>query len=358
MKVLIFRIALVSLLISLFSTVLAHSESMDNATHIYRAVVLGVESSKDYSSNSSILHVQFEEGPFKDQQIKFLHTPIVATRSDVPFRKGMRILISLQASNGEIIGANFYDIARTPSLKLLFIVFFTLLIVFGGFRGVRSGLALVFTFILIIFVLIPLILKGYNPILTTIITSSVIIFTSFLLITGLSQKSLCAILGTVGGTIIAGLLAFYFGNLIALTGLSDEYMQTLVAYRSMQIDYRGLLFSGIIIGTIGAIMDVSMSITSFVFEIKSKQPSASWLSLFASGLNVGKDIMGTMANTLILAYAGASLPLFLLFVQMNLSFSSVLNTELIAEEVVRSLCGSIGLIMAIPLTSLIASLKA
>ena len=149
-----------------------------------------------------------------------------------------------------------------------------------------------------------------------------------------------------------------FRSLMALTGLSEDHIQTFVRYSDVKINYRGLLFSGIIIGAMGAIMDVSMSITSFIFEIKDKYPNTTAQSLFKSGLNVGKDMMATMSNTLILAYAGASLPLFLLFTSMEIPFLDAINLEFISEEILRSLCGSIGLILTIPLSSLLASIKA
>ncbi|WP_053955724.1 YibE/F family protein [Inediibacterium massiliense] len=323
-----------------------------------RGMITQIQKSTQNGGNIYTIEAKLKEDPYKDQLITFTHIPIEGTSSNVVLKKGMPIIINLQLSDGQVTQANFFDIDRRNSLKILGLTFLILLVIFGGLKGVRAAFSLIFTLLSIIFCLIPLILKEFNPILAAIITSSIAIFINFILISGFSKKSFCAIVSTIGGTIIAGLFAFYFGNLMALTGISDEYIQAFIGYTDLSIDYRGLLFSGVIIGTIGAVMDISMSITSFIFEIKEKYPKTSSSSLLKSGINVGKDIMSTMANTLILAYAGTSLPLFLFFTTMNVPFLDAVNMEFIAEEIFRSLCGSIGLILTIPLSSFIAAIKA
>ncbi|KNF07055.1 putative multitransmembrane protein [Gottschalkia purinilytica] len=324
----------------------------------YKAVIIDINQFNKDEGKIYEIQAKISNGPYKDKLVNFEYTPIQGTQTDIELEKGMSIILNVDSSNGKISQISLYDVERRTVLKVLAITFLVLLIIFGGIKGICGAISLIATLLLIVFLLIPLVLKGINPIIATIITSSIAILISFLLISGFSRKSLCAIISTIGGTIIAGLCAFYFGNLMSLTGLSDDHVQTLVAYTDIAIDYRGLLFSGIIIGTIGAVMDVSMSITSFIFEMKQKYPDTSQGSLFESGLNVGRDIMSTMANTLILAYAGASLPLFLFFAVMDTSFVDIINIEFISEEILRSLCGSMGLILTIPLSSFIASIRA
>lgn len=324
----------------------------------YKAVITDIQEKVENGEKIYIIQAKFIDGPYANKIIGFNHSPIVGTRSDISLRQGMSIIVSLQISEGQIGQASIFDIERRDTLKILAIIFILLLLIFGGFRGIRAAVSLSLTLSLIIFCLVPLILRGANPLFASIMTASLAIFINFLLISGFSRKSFCAIISTIGGTIIAGLFAYYFGNLMALTGLSEDHIQTFVSYSDIKIDYRGLLFSGIIIGAIGAIMDVSMSITSFIFEMKDKYPRTTPQSLFKSGLNVGTDMMATMANTLILAYAGASLPIFLLFTIMDISFLDAINIEFISEEILRSLCGSIGLILTIPLSALISSIKA
>lgn len=353
-KISVFIIILISIL-SYFTYIYAEE---NYEYKYYTATITDVKEILKNDIKIYKIRVKFIEGPHENKTITLEHMPIGGTSLDINFKNGMSIIVSLKLVNGNIESASFFDINRRNTIKILTIFFIVTLVIFGGLKGILAVFSLLLTFLLIIFCLIPLILNGFNSILATIITSSIAILINFLLISGFSKKSFCAIISTIGGTVIAGLCAFYFGNLMALTGFTDDYVQTLVTHTDLIIDYRGLLFSGIILGTMGAVMDIGMSITSFIFEIKKQYPNTSSVSLFKSGLNVGKDVMSTMANTLILAYAGASLPLFLLLIDMNTSFMNAVNMEFIAEEILRSLSGSIGLVLTIPITSLIASIKA
>lgn len=331
----------------------------DNKEYLYYKAII-TELDEEVKNDETIYKIKakFTEGPYKYKTITLEYTPILGTSHSIELKKDMSIIVSLQIIDGDIEQAHISDVNRRDTIKTMAIVFVSVLIIFGGFKGLLSVLSLLLTFLLIIFLLIPLIINQVNPILATILVSSISILINFILINGFTKKSFCAIISTIGGTIIAGVFALYFGNLMALTGLCDDNVQTLVTHTNVIINYKGLLFSGMILGSMGAVMDIGMSITSFIFEIKEKKPNISSISLFKSGINVGKDIMSTMTNTLILAYAGASLPLFLYFSNMDASFIGVINMEFIAEEILRSISGSIGLVLTIPLTSLIASIKA
>lgn len=330
----------------------------DREYKYYTAIITELKEEVKDDITTYKIKAKLVEGPYKNKTITLEHMPILGTSNNIEFRKDMSIIVCLQSVDGTIDRASVFDINRKNTIKTMTIIFIAILIILGGFKGIFAALSLLATFLLIIFCLIPLILNKTNPILATILVSSISILINFILISGFSKKSFCAIISTIGGTIIAGLFAFYFGNLMALTGLCDDNVQTLVTHTNIIINYRGLLFSGMILGTMGAVMDIGMSITSFIFEMKRKQPNISSVSLFKSGINVGKDIMSTMTNTLILAYAGASLPLFLYFTNMDTSFVNIINMEFMAEEILRSISGSIGLVLTIPLTSLIASIRA
>ncbi|WP_129599721.1 YibE/F family protein [Anaerophilus nitritogenes] len=354
-KVFIFTYVFLFLIFFNFS----YGNNINSQTQIRTTgIITQIQQSTQNGGNIYTIEAKLKKDPYKDQLITLTHIPIEGTASSVELKKGMSVIINLQLSDGQITQAHFFDVDRRDSLKILGLTFLILLVIFGGFKGIRAAFSLIFTLLSIIFCLIPLILNEVNPILAAIITSSIAIFINFIIIIGFNKKSFCAIISTIGGTIMSGIFAFYFGNLMALTGISDEYIQTFIGYTDLSIDCRGLLFSGVIIGTIGAVMDISMSITSFIFEMKERYPKTSSSSLLKSGINVGKDIMSTMANTLILAYAGTSLPLFLFFTTMNVPFLDAINMEFISEEIFRSLCGSIGLILTIPLSSFIASIKA
>jgi uncharacterized membrane protein len=205
--------------------------------------------------------------------------------------------------------------------------------------------------------MLPAFFRGYDPILTTILVSTIVSIISFSIISGRNLKTLAAIIGTTGGVLVAGILAYITGSAAQLTGFSDEEMQSLLFIpQQINYDYQGILFSGMIIGALGAVMDVGMSIASAIEEIKLANPSVGTWSLIRAGMNVGRDIMGTMADTLILAYTGGAIPLMLVFMAYNTSLIKIINLDLIATEVVRALSGSIGLIIAVPITSTAAGI--
>ncbi|SCX81204.1 YibE/F family protein [Alkaliphilus peptidifermentans] len=320
-----------------------------------KAVVLEEVVIQQNEASVQSVKVRILEGEFKDSVIQFNHRLIEGSKYNIQLVENMKVFVQLTTENNQLISIAFLEVVRDGYLLILLILFFALLILFGGFKGFRSFIALIITGLCLVKIFMPMIIQGYNFILSTVLVCSIIVIASFILISGFSKKSLCAILGTIGGTIVSGILAVLFGNLIQLTGISDETVQMLVTQTNLNIDYRGLLYSGITIGVLGAVMDVSMTITSVVFEIKKTNKKVRISTLFFSGLSVGKDIMATMTNTLILAYAGTSLPLLFLFAVGEMTLVDIVNTQYIASEIIRSLCGSIGLLLTIPITSLIAA---
>ncbi len=318
-----------------------------------------IEETKTLQGERTVQHVVVEilQGKFKGNIVKFNHELIEGSQYNIPLKENMKVYIQLTMEAEKLVNVNFLDISREGYILILFAIFFLLLILFGGVTGFRSFIALFITALCIIKIFMPMIIKGYSFIISTVLVCSIIIIASFLLISGFTRKSLSTIVGTIGGTILSGVLALYFGNLIQLTGISDETIQMLVTHTNLQIDYRGLLYSGITIGVLGAVMDVSMTITSVICEIKKNNSSVSITSLFLSGLSVGRDIMATMTNTLILAYAGTSLPLLFLFALSDMPIVDIINSQFIATEIIRSLSGSIGLILTIPITSFVAAIN-
>lgn len=280
----------------------------------------------------------------------------------IPFRdlllqEGDHVLLFLELDEGRLHSVNIYDIARDRYIYILGALFIGAVILVGGLKGLKSIITLVIMGLVIIFWLLPLILQGHNPLLLTILFASLITLVTLFIVGGINTKTLAATVGTIGGLLVAGLIAWIFGNAARLTGFSSEEAQLLqFADLPRAIDIRGLLFSGIIIGALGAVLDVAMSISSSVAEIRVANPLLGGRGLFQAGFRVGRDILGTMVNTLILAYAGGALPLLLLFMAYDLSFMRIINMDLIATEVVRSLAGSFGLLTAIPLTAIAAAI--
>ncbi|MCH4888338.1 YibE/F family protein [Acidaminobacter sp. JC074] len=265
------------------------------------------------------------------------------------------LLRMFEDEDGQIYSLQIVEKVREQYVYAAVLGFLILLTVIGGKNGIKSVLSLIFTGGIIVLVLVPMILNGYNPILSSTFICIVTTVVTLLLIVGRNKKTLSAILGTVIGLMIAGFVVFVIGNGAQLTGLSGDEAQMLayVPQKSF-LDFKGILYAGILIGALGAIMDVTVSVASSMYEIESVHPEITTKELIKSGLNVGRDIMGSMSNTLILAYTGGALHLMLLFNAFNMSFTEIINMDMIASEVIRAVAGSTGLIMAIPLTAIIS----
>jgi uncharacterized membrane protein len=203
--------------------------------------------------------------------------------------------------------------------------------------------------------MLPLLLQGKDPIFVAVISAVVIIVPTLLTIGGINSKSIASIIGTGFGVITSGILALWIGKIAHLTGFSSEESKILI-YMDSDINIRGLLFAGIIIGSLGAITDVCMSISSAISEMKQLNRSLGCSEMFQAGLNVGRDIMGTMSNTLLLAYVGGSIPLLLVLLGAELPWIRIINMDMIVTEFVSGLAGSIGLIISIPVTACFASI--
>jgi len=257
-------------------------------------------------------------------------------------------LLGIDDSSDEVYIADYY---REPVVYTLMIVFFTLIILFGRMHGIKALLSLALTGVAIIYFMIPGIKNGYNPILLAVLVSAFATGVTVFLIAGYTRKALAATIGTTMGVSIAGIIAIIAIKLAPLSGLANADAQILLANIGEQkLDFQGLLAAGVIIASLGAAMDVTVSIASATQEVYEANPAQSKRELFAHAVTIGRDIMGTMTDTLLLAYTGASLPLFLLL--YNESGLRLLNMEIIATELSSALIGSIGLVLAIPITAM------
>lgn len=273
-----------------------------------------------------------------------------------PLKKGDEALAYINESTDQSIEAvEIVEVARDKHMYFLTAAFILLLIIVGGFKGFKAVISLVLTAVAIFKFLLPAILKGWDPVLVSVVICTIIIIFTMLLISGWNKKTLSAILGTVSGVLIAGAIAIVVGNMAKLTGIGgDEAQMLMYIPREVIFDFRGLLFAGIIIGTMGANMDVGMSIASSMHEIKLNTPQISSKDLIKAGMNIGRDIMGTMSNTLILAYTGGTLHLLLLLMAYKNSITEVISWDIISSEILRAMAGSIGLVITIPITALIS----
>ena len=269
---------------------------------------------------------------------------------------GDRVLVQLTEDDEGNVIATVQDVAREKYIILMFIVFLVSIILVGGKKGVKAIVGLILTIIIIYTVLIKGVFEGKDAILYSIIASMLTIIATFIVIGGANKKILTAALGTLGGVVSAGLMALIFNNLAKMTGASEDAIQLTVNIANINFQFRDLLFSGIVIAALGACMDVGMSIASSLDEIKMKNPEITWQELFKSGMNIGRDVIGTMTNTLILAYVGGSMTLILLFMASDLSLLEILNKETIAEQIISALAGSMGVVYTVPITSFVYSI--
>ncbi len=250
----------------------------------------------------------------------------------------------------------YLSLLRTDKLMVLGILFLCSLLLFGRMKGLNTILSLFFTCLAVFTVFVPAIMSGKNIYLAAIITCVYTVVMTFLLINGGNRKTLTAILGCLGGITVSGILTVIMDKVLVLTGFIDEGSYE-ISYLLGQttINLRAIIFAAILIGAMGAIMDIAMSIASSLWEVKEKSVDISAGSLFKSGINIGRDVMGTMANTLILAYIGSSLSSVLILSSFSLSLTYLLNQEVIIVEILQALVGSFGILLTIPLTAVISS---
>lgn len=248
------------------------------------------------------------------------------------------------------------EYVRTNTLLALGVVFAALLLIFGRIKGLNTMISLFFTCAAIFAVFIPAILSGKNIYFWSILTCGFIIAMTLLIMNGADKKSLCAISGCISGVLISGWLTLFSDRFLQLTGMVDEealYLKYLLDGKV--IDLKAIIFAGILIGAVGAIMDVAVSLSSALYEIKLSAPESRFSDLIRSGMAIGRDMMGTMSNTLVLAYIGGSLSMTLLLIAYSNSTLALLNREMIVVEILQALVGSIGLLLTIPMTTLISA---
>ncbi len=273
---------------------------------------------------------------------------------DLELKAKDRVLILLKKWDEETFEGFATDYIRNDSMLIFIILFVAALLILGKWKGLRALASLIITVGAIFYVLIPLSLQGWNPLWLALAICAVVTVATILIISGFSKKAYSAIIGTLGGVIFAALIAFIVSKLTFLTGLSGEDARILYINRP-ELNFFNIFFASIIIGALGAIMDVGMSISSAVHELAESNKNLKGTELFKSGMNIGKDIMGTMSNTLILAYVGSAFPLLMLFSMNNFGAFQIMNFDFMAAEIVRAISGSFGLLLAIPVTAFAAS---
>lgn len=275
--------------------------------------------------------------------------------NSVEYKTGDKVSVSItKAPDGK--DAYFItDYVRRSSLYLLVGIFFALTIIVGRLRGVTSLIGMALSFAMIFFVVLPQILKGHDPITVVILSSLVIIPISFYLTHGVSKKTTSAVLGTLISLIITGALADFFVNSGHLSGYTSDEATFLETAKKGVVQMKGLLLAGIIIGALGVLDDITISQSAIVFKLRETSEKLRFWQVYKKAMDIGRDHIASMVNTLVLVYTGAAMPLLLIFNDNPKPFTEIINYEMIAEEIVRTIVVSIGLILAVPIVTFIAT---
>lgn len=268
-------------------------------------------------------------------------------------KKGDTVTVQLSVDANGNVSPAIEGIVRSNYIYIMVAIFLLSIILVGGKKGIKAIVGLIITILAVWFILIKLIFAGYDAILMSIVTCAVIIVLTFIVIGGINKKVVTAAIGTLGGVVSAGIVASIFSHLAELSGACEDAIQLSMNMQTATFNFRDLIFAGIVISALGACMDVGMSIASSLDEIKNKTKDISWKELFKSGMNIGRDVIGTMTNTLILAYVGGALKLILLFMACNMPITEILNKETIVEEIISAIAGSMGVVYTIPITAFV-----
>lgn len=268
---------------------------------------------------------------------------------------GMKVIASISKYEDNASAA-VYSYDRSNIIYIFVGLFLLMLWIIGGKKGFKSAIGLVFTFICIIYLFLPMLYKGYSPFLSAVIVIILITIVSLYLIDGITKKSISAMIGTIIGVIIAGICAAGFGYVAKISGYNVSEVEELVfVANNTELKVGGILFSAILIASLGAVMDVSMSISSTLTEIYNHNKNIGRVELFKSGINVGRDMMGTMSNTLILAFTGGSINTLILNYAYALKHNQIINMYERGIEIMQGVSGSIAIILSVPLVSIISS---
>ena len=268
---------------------------------------------------------------------------------------GMKVIAIVSESGGELV-TSVYGYNRAPALYAIVGLFLLSILIIGGKRGLHAVIGLLFTFVSIIWFFLPALYRGWSPILAAIVVVILTTLVTMYLVGGFTAKATVAVIGTVLGVLAAGVLAWIFGKVTHVTGYNVSDIENLIyVQEETGIQVGELLFAGILIAALGAVMDVSMSISSTLQELYDQNPTMTARQLFRSGMTVGRDMMGTMSNTLILAFVGGSINTIVMFYAYDYEYLQLINLFDMAIEIMQGISASMGVILTVPLVSFIGA---
>ena len=322
--------------------------------------ILSDSTEKDPASDNGyrgeqLLLVTVRSGDYKGQQMQVYN--YVGPLYGGPLKVGDRATVLISTYSDGTVNATVYEFDRLLPLCIVLVLFIAAAVAVGGRTGIKSLVALAVTLVCLFGVLLPSLMKGANTLLMTFIVCAYVAVVSLTIVGGVRKKTVCAMLGAVAGTALALLFGLLAQGLTRIDGLRIDDVAPLLQLRQTgtPIGLRSLLVGGIVISALGAVMDVTMGIASSLSEVHAANPELSRRELFRSGMNIGRDMVGTMTNTLILAFLGSGFTLILYLYSLGLSPRQLLSSAYVSLEVVSGVASSVGVILSIPLTALITA---
>ena len=336
--------------------------TVDSGVEYERARVIEVvedktevdDSTEGILRGSMKLKIELLSGRYKGDVLEVMN--YLSYKYNVVVKKGDTISVRIDTTGENEYAVTVYNYDRSKLLLGLLLLFAIAMVAIGGIQGAKAVVALAVTFVSIIFLLVPLVLKGFPSIPVTIVIIAITTVISFLLIGGIQSKTVAAFLGSMVGVILAAAIAMVAGKLCHVSGFQMEDAENLYYIKfDTALKVRGLFICGVLIASIGAVMDVAMSVSSAVNELHVVNPTLTVRELFRSGMTIGRDAMGTMANTLILAFAGTSLNMIILLYSYGVTFTQLMNTDYVAVEIIQSIAGSLGIVFTVPAAAIISA---
>lgn len=316
--------------------------------------ILAEELSQEEGSNRyrgvQTLKVAMKSGSLKGQEIE-VKNELSATHN-IATGVGQRLIIKVDAPEGLEPYYTVFNYDRTVGISMILVMFAVFMILVGGRKGVKSMIGLCFALFLIIDFLLPTVYHGWSPIGMGIICAFLIAVFSMLLLNGFSEKTFTAITATMTGVILAAVFYYIFSGILHLSGFNlEEAEELIIVQGATGLKVGQTLFTGILIASLGAVMDMTMSVASALFEMKEIHPEMYMTEVFRSGISIGQDMIGTMCETLILAFAGSSITALLVMIAYGAQFNQILSSDYVAIELIHSLTGSMAVILSVPITA-------
>ena len=294
------------------------------------------------------------EGQYKDNTYEIKNN--ISRLYNYKVEEGTKVVLILYKQNNGNMIWDVYGYDRSSMIYVLAGIFIIVVIIIGGVKGIKSLVSLMFTLVTVIFLMLPLMFRGVEPMLAAVVSATLSIIVTLSLVSGINKKTVTAIIGTISGVVISGIIAYIFGELTHSSGMTMNDTESLIYIaEGTNLKIKGIMFAGILIASLGAVMDVAMSISSSLFEIYEVNKNIKQIDLFKSSMNIGKDIIGTMTNTLILAFAGGSITTLILIFAANMPYNKFINLEVLAIEIIQGLAGSIGIVLSVPITAAVGS---